>query len=309
MAEMISARASYIAGRSGLAELTGTVQACVSLWENGFALADVQGTDLLTRRVMAIIGRSLALKGEFLAIIDSNSLIPCSAWDVSTKNGYPSAYRAQIAEANGARQETVLAAEVLHIITGADPYLPWQGSAPLRRAKLTASMLNVIESAISEVYEVAPLGCSIIPFPESSTNDLNALGRSFKGQRGRVLLRESVNVQAAGGPTPATDWRPASTTPDLEKALPVELLAAAREAICGVFGVLPCLFVEDGQGPAIRECQRHLAQWTLQPLAMVIAEEVSNKLGTGVMIDVMQPTQSYDVPVARERYQQLLRLW
>lgn len=49
IAEIISARASYIAGTRGIAELTATVQSCVSLWENGFALADVTGTDMLTR--------------------------------------------------------------------------------------------------------------------------------------------------------------------------------------------------------------------------------------------------------------------
>ena len=61
-AELMSARESYISGRRGIAELTGTAQMCVSLWENGFALADVDGTPLLTRRHMAMAGRALALR-------------------------------------------------------------------------------------------------------------------------------------------------------------------------------------------------------------------------------------------------------
>ena len=40
-AEILAARQSYIAGRSGLGELTATVQTCVSLWEGAFALAKV----------------------------------------------------------------------------------------------------------------------------------------------------------------------------------------------------------------------------------------------------------------------------
>ena len=32
-----------------MAELTSSVQSCISLWEGGFAMADVKGTDLLTR--------------------------------------------------------------------------------------------------------------------------------------------------------------------------------------------------------------------------------------------------------------------
>ena len=38
-AEIMAARESWIAGRTGLGELTATVQSCVSLWENAFAIA------------------------------------------------------------------------------------------------------------------------------------------------------------------------------------------------------------------------------------------------------------------------------
>jgi hypothetical protein len=35
----------------------------------------------------------------------------------------------------------------------------------LRRARLTAGLLQTLESALSEVYTNAPLGSSVIPFP------------------------------------------------------------------------------------------------------------------------------------------------
>ncbi len=41
-AEIIADRANYIMGASGIGELTATVQACVTLWESAFALADVE---------------------------------------------------------------------------------------------------------------------------------------------------------------------------------------------------------------------------------------------------------------------------
>jgi hypothetical protein len=130
--------------------------------------------------------------------------------------------------------------------------------------------------------------------PEQPETDSTALGRSFRGQRGRVLLRESVQVSAAGGPAPAADWRPADLTPDLEKSTATETLAASRDAICGAFGVLPGLFNSATTGPMVRESQRHLAQWTLQPIAALIAEEATEKLGGKVTIDVMGPTQAFD---------------
>src|SRR2546429_3411513 len=80
-AEIIAAREAFISGRRGIAELTATAQSCVSLWENGFALADVRGTDLLDRRTRALIGRSLALRGESVFLIRETGLVPASDWD------------------------------------------------------------------------------------------------------------------------------------------------------------------------------------------------------------------------------------
>jgi hypothetical protein len=74
----------------------------------------------------------------------------------------------------------------------------------------------------------------------------------------------------------------------------VETLEAARNAICSVFGVLPALFISNAQGPLVREAQRHLAGWVLQPIASLIAEEASEKLGAAIEIDVMRPLQAFD---------------
>jgi hypothetical protein len=73
-----------------------------------------------------------------------------------------------------------------------------------------------------------------------------------------------------------------------------ETLEAARNAVLGVFFVLPCLLDKAGQGPAIREAQRHLATYGLQPIGELIAEEASQKLGSAVAIDVLRPLQAFD---------------
>lgn len=293
-AEIMAARESYISGRRGIAELTATAQSCVSLWESALAMADVQGTRFLDRRTMAMLARSLALRGEFVGLIDGAGITPASDWDLSTRRGQPRAYRLSISEAGGGTTTTALAAEVLHVRIGSDPAAPWLGTAPLRRASLTAGMLQAVESALAEVYELAPLGSQVVPMPEIPDQDQTALGRSFRGQRGRVLLRESVAVSAAGGPAPTVDWRPADLTPNLQAAMPGDMLDAARGAICGAFGVLPALFDQAAQGPLVREAQRHLASWTLQPIVSLLAEEASDKLGSKIAIDVLTPLQAFD---------------
>lgn len=293
-AELMAARESYISGRRGIAELTGTVQSCVSLWENGLRVADVDGTDFLTGRVLGMVGRALAFRGEAVFLIRETGLVPCSDWDLRTVDGEPRAYRLSISEAGGGKAQTALAGEVLHFRIGVDSVAPWAGSAPLKRAQLTAGTLQAIETALGEVFENAPLGSQIVPFPESPDTDMNAIGREFKGARGKLLLRESTTVTAAGGPTPQTDWKPQDVTPDLSKAMTRESLDAMRGSICMVFGVLPALVEKAVTGPAVREAQRHLAQWMLQPIAEAIAEECTVKLGSDVKLDVMRPLQAFD---------------
>ena len=293
-AELIGAREAYIAGRSGLADLTATVQACVTLWEGGFALADVEGTDLLNRASMAMLGRRLALRGEALFLIGDSGLVPAVDWELSTRDGIPRAYRLSLPDAGGGRTVTALAAEVLHVRIGSDPAAPWTGTAPLRRAQLTAGLLQAVETALAEVYANAPIGSQIVPFPEMSEPDMERTARGFRGNRGRVLIRESVAVTAAGGPAPAQDWKANDVTPNLAPALPLETLTAARGAVMAVFGVLPGLVTEAAQGPVIREAQRHLFQLVLQPIALLIAEEATAKLGTDVTIDTVRPAQAFD---------------
>lgn len=293
-AMILGAREAYISGVSGIGELTASVQSAISLWEGGLSLADVQGTDLLTRHALAVAARSLALRGEAVFLIDGDALIPATDWEVTTRRGRPRAYRLGLPEAGGGTSETALAGEVLHFRVAPDPAQPWTGQAPLRRSSLTAGTLQAIETALAEVYAEAPLGSQVLPFPESPEDDMTNIARGFRGKRGRVLLRESVNVTAAGGPAPAQDWRPNDLTPDLSRAVFKESLDGARGAICMAFGVLPAMLNPSAQANTVREGQRHLAQWMLQPIAAAMAEECAEKLAVPVTIDVMRPLQAFD---------------
>ena len=292
-AEVLAARDSYIQGRRGVGELTGTAQGCASLWEGALASADVEGTDLLDSASLALAARSLAFRGEFVALIRER-LIPAVDWDVATADGVPTAYKLSIPDTGGGRQVTALAGEVLHFRIGSDPAAPWAGTPPLRRAALSAGLLHALEDALQETFEMAPLGSQIAPFPETTEVDREKLARSFRGQRGRVLLRESVNVAAAGGPAPQADWRTSDMSPDLQRTMSVEHLNQAQASICHAFGVLPALLDPKTPGATVREAQRHLASWTLQPIARQMAEEATAKLEASVELDLLRPLQAYD---------------
>jgi hypothetical protein len=293
-AALMAARESWISGTSAMAELTATVQSCVSLWESGLSLADVRGTDLLTRRTMALTARALALRGECVLLIRDDQLIPATDWDLSTRFGVPRAYRLGLPEIGGGRSETVLAPEVLHFRIGCDAITPWAGSAPLARAKLSAQLLHEIESALRDVFRDAPLGSQIVPVPEGSADDMAALRSGFKGRRGAALVIEGVAQATAAGLHPNIGKSPDQLSPVLDKTLADKLLTEAKNAICSAFGVLPAMNSAATTGPMVREAQRHLAQIILQPIANQLAEEASEKFGAKITLDVVRPMQAYD---------------
>jgi hypothetical protein len=254
----------------------------------------VSGSDLLSPRLLALMGRALALRGEFCALIDGDVLTPAGDWDVSTSFSRPRAYRLSLPDVGGGRTVTALAAEVVHVVIGADVRTPWQGVAPLHRAGLTAELLATVEGALAEVYGNAPLGSTIAPMPEMTREDQDRLASSFRASRGRVLLRESTATTAAGGPAPAMDWRPSDLSPTLDKSEVIQTWDRARDSVCAAFGVDPAMLVAVASGPGLREAQRHLASWVLQPMAGLIAQELTEKTGAAVRLDVVRPLGAMD---------------
>jgi hypothetical protein len=75
---------------------------------------------------------------------------------------------------------------------------------------------------------------------------------------------------------------------------PVCCGATAHDAIAGAFGVLPGLLNSLATGPLICEAQGHLAQFVLQPIAEITAQEASDKLEPIVSIDLITLLQAYD---------------
>lgn len=293
-AALMAAREAWLSGSSGLAELTAAVQGSVSLWEAGLSLADVKGTELLDRRSMALTARALALRGECLFLIREDRLIPATDWDLSTRYGQPRAYRVGLPEVGGGRHETVLAGEVLHFRIGCDAVTPWAGSAPLSRARLSAGLLEEIMTALRDVFRDAPIGSQVVPVPEGSAEDMDGFRRSFKGTRGAALVIEGVAQSTAAGMNPQIGQNPNQLSPHLDKTLVDKLLIEAKDELHTVFGVLPGLVNRSATGPMVREAQRHLAQLVLQPIANLLAEEATEKLGGPVTIDVVRPMQAFD---------------
>ena len=145
-----------------------------------------------------------------------------------------------------------------------------------------------------DVFRDAPIGSLIVPLPEGSAEDMEAMRAAFRGRRGSTLVIEGVAQATAAGMNPNIGQKPDQLSPDLDRTLADKLLTDARGAIFGVYGILPGLHNPATTGPLVREAQRHLAQLTLQPIADLIAEEASEKLGAAVSLDVVRPMQAFD---------------
>ena len=121
-----------------------------------------------------------------------------------------------------------------------------------------------------------------------------AMRQQLRGRRGASLVIEGAAAAASAGLNPQIGQRPASLSPDLQSAMPAQTLEAARGAIMLSYGIIPALMNPATTGPVIREAQRHLAQLILQPIALIVAEEATAKLGTRVTLDVVRPAQAFD---------------
>jgi len=278
----------------GNAELTATVQACVSMWERCLAQADVTGTDQITPEILGMVGRSLALQGESVWLMAEDRIIPCSDWDLSSLAARPNAYRITIPTVIGGESRTALADEIVHFRVGTDQKAPWQGVPPLKRASITADMLAALEAGLRKIYRDGPLGTSAIPMPSTRDDANAAIAAGFRGQQGEIALQESTRSSAAGGAMPATDWKPQSMTPNLSGSYAIESIEAARDAISMAFGIPPGFWHRAVQGNALRELERFFVQYTLQAIAATMAHELSDKLDADIRIDTLRPLQAFD---------------
>ena len=302
-ADIISARHQFFSGARGVAEATATVEACAALWERAFATADVtdRWRSIVSPRRLGLIGRALAIRGQFVALIDAKggeiNLTPATDWEVSTRGGEPVAYRLSVPEAGGGHQIEALADEVIDIRINTDPVTPWHGQSPLRKVQLTGDMLASIEAGLHDVLG-SPWGAMIVPLPKlgpKQVTEVQDFVHRIRSRRGGFFSLESTQVMAGTAQSPHGDWDRKNLSPDLRG---MELPAhweAVRNSIMGAYGIPPILFSAMAQSAALREAQRHAVLWTLAPVAKVASFELGLKLGDpDLELDLVTPLQAAD---------------
>ena len=183
------------------------------------------------------------------------------------------------------------AGEVLHVKIDSDPERAVAGRVAAAHGVPFGWVTSCRGKALSEALVDMPFASQVVPMPEQSEWTTRCLPDRSAGSgpraasRVRSPFRLPVGRLRIGGLEAIGSYsRSGQGRPDRSPDRRENLIALA-------YGVLPGLLNGAATGPMVRECERYLMQFVLQPIAELVAEEATQKLGETVTIDTMRPTQ------------------
>ena len=273
---------------------TAAVEYVLGLVARSFMAAEVRpALPALTPLTLSMIARQTIGLGNAVFQINSDVLVPVVSYSIAG-NADPESWRysVKLPFPNGDNPKdpedlpvTVLpATRVLHVRYMPRPSAPWHGVAPLTAAGLTASQLAKIEQSLE--YDASLPTGGILPMPDGvAPATVTKAGIALSDGKGKIGLLETTAQGMGQGTTaaPKGDWEqkrfgamiPASSIEAREKAL---------ESVLEAMGVPSAM--HRSNGAALRESFRHFNAVTIEPLAELIATELSEKYGRDIDNDV-----------------------
>ena len=260
------------------------LECCAGLWSRAFAAATVEPAHpAITPGVMALIARDLIRRGESVFAIEVEDaapvLQPCGSWDV--RGPWREAdwhYRIDLFGPSGNITRFVPSGAVVHARYSTDPARPWFGLAPLEWARHTGALAANLELRLSE--EASGAVSRLIPIPdEGADGALDGLRADIAAGKGKALTVETT----AGGwgegraAAPQTDWGQKRIGADPPAPL-ISLRDDASMAVMSACGVQAALLGARTDGTAMREAWRQFVMGAVEPVAAMVALELSRKL-------------------------------
>lgn len=273
----------------------GALETAAGLWAKAFAAAKVSpdngATQAITPSILALIGRELIRRGEnvlALKFVDGElRLIPAGTWDVRggwSENDWT--YRVDLFGASEHTTELLPSAGVVHPRYAVDPARPWLGVAPLKWARLTGTLAANLETRLGE--EAGASVGSFVPIPDQhdggdgdeDTDPLAQLKADIRAAKGRQLLIETTSAGwgTGQGSAPQRDWQSARFGANPPMPV-VDLMDKSALAVLNACGV-PVSLATDADGTSQRESWRRFVMGSVEPIANIVAEELSRKLET-----------------------------
>ena len=250
----------------------------------------------LNPSVLALIARDILRRGESIHMIDVEGgrvrLLPAGTWDV--RGGWEKeswAYRLDLFGPSGNITRLVPEAAVVHCMYSYDAARPWLGLSPLQWAKSTGTLAANLEARLGQeaggpVGYLYPVPLDSAPGTDDAPGPLDLLRKDLDAMRGEAVLVSTTSSGWEQGKdaAPHQDWigqRVGARIPEANEVL----RTSAGRAILGACGCPPGLFETAGSGQESREAWRRFVYGSVQPVAALVAEELSRKLDASVALD------------------------
>ena len=273
--QRIEKAVSEVAGVSPSRKLAA-VEAAAGVWERAFASAICPA---LPAHVLAVMGRSLLVTGEFAAHRNGNRWDVASDWDIRGDADRWD-YRLSIPAPSTTITRRVSGASVLHVRIGSEPTRPWEGCSPLANSAATRDVLAAVERSLREEHS-CPVGTVIaVSDPQGNAEVAATIG----DLRGRVVLTEQSEGDLIGeGPGARNSWMPQRLGPNPDTET-VSTRAAVERSIYAAAGIPPELMAGSTSETATREAYRRLVHATISPVGRLVSDEL-RRLGMDGTLD------------------------
>ena len=288
----------------GVAATTAAVETAAGLWARALALAAVEPqnrrTAALKPGLLAMMGRALCRSGEIvfdLAVSGGRlMMLPASAAYVTTGTGDRRTWIYTVTVDGPGSTMTVYRARsgVAHLQYAVDPVRPWRGRPPWASASLSSALLAGVERQLAG--EASGASGYILPTPDvgdrgqgetadGEDDPLVSLRRDLAASGGKTVLAPAQTGGYGAGPgvAPQREYTPHRFGIDPPEAT-VELRRDVGRDVLAACGIPPVLANHAAPGTSMREAWRQMTVGTIEPVAAMIGDQLSEALGERVTL-------------------------
>ena len=299
---VVAAIEAQAAAKVADASSTAAVEAVAGMLSRALADADViaegWAQDAVTPFWLMQVGRSLIREGASLSVVSMGGsgaldLVPAAFWNFEALET-PGAEReddwhARVTTYGPSSSYTRLLGRdrLVYVRWGTSPGTRYRGQGPMSWAHLTARLQGEAERSLGD--EAAGPVAHILPVPQdggdgTGADPLAQLKADIGAARGKAVLTETTSAGWGDGKTaaPMSDWKPQRLGPAPPEAM-VAVADAAFSRMVAACGASVSLF-SDADGTAQREAWRRWHLGTVQPLAKLLAHELTLRLETTVTL-------------------------
>ena len=284
------------AGTAADRTATAAVEAAAGALSRAFAAAEVEGPswaqEAVSGAVRAQIGRDLVRKGDSMHVLRTSGgrlvLIPASSWHWEGSHD-PASWTVRVTAYGPSTSTTwnLPASAVVFVRWGSNPGQPYIGTAPTSWASTTARLQAAAESNLAD--EAGSPLAQLLPMPRDGAagdgdddDPMKQILTAIAQARGKALTVPTTADGFGEGAVaaPRADWRQQRLGPMPPDAM-VKLADDGFARMLAACGCSPALF-DDSDGTAKREALRQWHLGTVEPLAGLVAAELSAKLDTPI---------------------------